>query len=136
MTTQAILALLAVTVLVALRRHYTIATVVGRSMSPTFTDGQRVVARRRRHYRVGDVIIFRPPGRVVVRGDPAWRIKRVAAVAGDPIPAWLRDAVPADTVVPPCCVVVVGDNARSQDSRQLGYVDTAHIAGTTARPRS
>ncbi|WP_086841150.1 S26 family signal peptidase [Amycolatopsis kentuckyensis] len=131
--------------LVVLRRRYVVAHVRGHSMSPTFHDGERVVATRRRHYRVGDVIVFRPPstasrpgGRVakppargnapdVTATDVAWRIKRIAAVAGDPVPAWLAADHP---VVPAGRVVVAGDNTgHSEDSRQLGYIELARVAG-------
>ena len=110
--------------LVLLRRRYVVARVWGHSMSPTFHDGERVVATRRPHYRVGDVIVFRPRSAAT---DVAWRIKRIAAVAGDPVPVWL----PADhAIVPAGHVVVAGDNAgHSEDSRQLGYIDLAAVAG-------
>jgi signal peptidase I len=124
---------------VLLRRRYVVARVWGHSMSPTFHDGERVVATRRRHYRVGDVIVFRPRSDASLAGDRvaeppavaatdvAWRIKRIAAVAGDPVPAWLETDHP---VVPADRVVVVGDNTgHSQDSRQLGYIDLAGVAG-------
>ena len=56
-------------------------TVRGNSMSPTLHDGQTLVARRLllRSPRRREVIVFRVP-------DPELphRIKRVAAVAGDP----------------------------------------------------
>jgi signal peptidase I len=134
-----------VVLLVVLRRRYVVARVWGHSMSPTFQDGERVVATRRRQYRVGDVIVFRPqsaaslsevrvaepPARGgapdVTATDVAWRIKRIAAVAGDPVPAWLATDHP---VVPPGRVVVAGDNTgHSEDSRQLGYIDVAAVAG-------
>jgi len=49
----------------------------------------------------------------------AYRVKRVAAIAGEPVPDWAREALSADaeTRVPPGKVVVSGDNPRSQDSR-------------------
>ncbi|MBE8521126.1 S26 family signal peptidase [Amycolatopsis sp. H6(2020)] len=110
--------------LVVLRRRYVVARVWGHSMSPTFHDGERVVATRRRHYHVGDVIVFRPRS---AASDVAWRIKRIAAVAGDPVPAWLAADHP---VVPPGRVVVAGDNTgHSEDSRQLGYIELARVAG-------
>lgn len=94
-------------------------TVRGDSMAPTLRDGQRVLARRlvrgpRRH----EVIVFRVP-------DPELphRVKRVAAVAGDPVPEWLAPALPGVVRVPDGFVAVVGDNPRSQDSRQLGLID-------------
>ncbi|WIY00822.1 S26 family signal peptidase [Amycolatopsis mongoliensis] len=114
----------ALVLLVVLRRRYVVARVWGHSMSPTFHDGERVVATRRRHYRVGDVIVFRPRSETA---DVAWRIKRIAAVAGDPVPAWLAADHP---VVPAGRVVVAGDNTgHSEDSRQLGYIDIARVAG-------
>ncbi|ADJ45718.1 signal peptidase I [Amycolatopsis mediterranei S699] len=117
-------AVVVLALLVLLRRRYVVARVWGHSMSPTFHDGERVVATRRRHYRVGDVIVFRPRSRTT---DVAWRIKRIAAVAGDPVPAWLETDHP---VVPAGRVVVVGDNTgHSEDSRQLGYIDLAAVAG-------
>ncbi|MEU4519340.1 S26 family signal peptidase [Amycolatopsis sp. NPDC024027] len=110
--------------LVVLRRRYVVARVWGHSMSPTFHDGERVVATRRPHYRVGDVIVFRPGSATT---DVAWRIKRIAAVAGDPVPAWLETD---HLVVPAGRVVVVGDNTgHSADSRQLGYIDLTTVAG-------
>ena len=101
-------------------------TVRGNSMSPTLFDGQKLVARRLllRSPRRREVIVFRVP-------DPELphRIKRVAAVAGDPVPAWLAPMLPGTSHVPPGFVAVVGDNARSQDSRQLGLVDCRDIVG-------
>jgi signal peptidase I len=102
-------------------------TVRGNSMSPTLSDWQKLVARRLllRSPRRREVIVFRVP-------DPelAHRIKRVAAVAGDPVPAWLAPTLPGTSHVPPGFVAVVGDNARSQDSRQLGLVACRDIVGT------
>ncbi|MCR6487844.1 S26 family signal peptidase [Amycolatopsis sp. OK19-0408] len=122
-----VVVVLLVVLLVVLRRRYVVARVWGHSMSPTFHDGERVVATRRRHYGVGDVIVFRPRP---TADDVAWRIKRIAAIAGDPVPGWL----PADDpVVPAGRVVVVGDNTgHSEDSRQLGYIDVASVAGVVA----
>lgn len=113
------------------------ATVRGSSMAPTFRDGDRVYAFRRARYRVGDVIVFDvapptssgggPVGGAPVGGggaDPAWLIKRVTAVAGDPAPDWA-----GGPTVPPGCLVVAGDNPVSQGSRQLGYVRAAQVLG-------
>jgi signal peptidase I len=103
------------------------ARVVGSSMAPTFTDGQRVWAFHRRRYAVGDVIVFVVPADAPGGGDgPAWRIKRVCAVAGDPAPDWMPGA---EEVVPPGTVAVVGDNPVSQDSRQLGWIRTTAVLG-------
>jgi signal peptidase I len=101
-------------------------TVRGNSMSPTFVDGQKLLARRLllRSPRRREVIVFRVPDIELPH-----RIKRVAAIAGDPVPSWLAPSVAA-THVPTGFVAVVGDNARSQDSRQLGLVDCRDILGT------
>lgn len=104
-------------------------TVRGNSMSPTLHDGQKLVARRLlRKPRRREVIVFRVP-------DPELphRIKRVAAVAGDPVPDWLAPALPDVARVPAGFVAVVGDNPRSQDSRQLGLVDCRDIVGAVPR---
>jgi signal peptidase I len=99
------------------------ARVVGSSMAPTFVDGQRVWAFRRRRYAVGDVIVFAVPADGV---GPDWRIKRVCATAGDPAPAWMPGP---ERTVPPGTVAVTGDNPISQDSRQLGWIHTAAVVG-------
>ncbi|WP_220448853.1 S26 family signal peptidase [Nonomuraea mesophila] len=98
----------------------------GNSMSPTLWDGQRLLARRiRRDPRRGEVIVFR-----VADEQPPHRIKRVAAVAGDPLPDWLVPAPPDVSHVPAGYVAVAGDNARSQDSRHMGLIDCRDILAT------
>lgn len=100
-------------------------TVRGNSMSPTLRDGQKLLVRRLfRRPRDGEVIVFRVP-------DPELphRVKRVAAVAGDPVPSWLAATLPGLARVPDGFVAVVGDNPRSQDSRQLGLVDCRDVVG-------
>lgn len=104
-------------------------TVVGNSMSPTLRDGEKRLARRlRRAPRRGEVIVFRVPD-----DQLPCRIKRVAAVAGDPVPDWLTPALPDLARIPAGHVAVVGDNPRSQDSRQLGLVDCHDILGAVPR---
>lgn len=102
------------------RRRWIAVTVCGQSMAPTLRDGQRLIARRLRDspVRRGDVVVFLPVNRLV-DDDVAYRVKRVAALAGDPTPAWLGSNVPR---VPSAHVVVAGDNPHSQDSRQLGFI--------------
>jgi len=132
-----------------LRRTRMIVTVRGSSMVPTFRDGQRLLARRVRDgaaCRRGDAVVFLLTPTQLERaapGDPAHRVKRVAAVAGDPIPDWLRQApgAGAGDHVPPGHVVIAGDNARSQDSRHLGFIETRAIIavvppGPARRPPS
>ena len=100
-------------------------TVRGNSMSPALRDGQKLLARRLfRRPRHDEVIVFRVP-------DPELphRVKRVAAVAGDPVPAWLAETLPGLAHVPDGFVAVVGDNPRSQDSRQLGLIDCRDVVG-------
>jgi signal peptidase I len=109
-----------------LRWRPVLATVRGSSMTPTFTDGQRVWAFPRRRYRVGDVVVFVPPAGPSSATDPPWRIKRICAVGGDPAPSWMPDnlaRVPAGTIA------VTGDNPISQSSREFGYLPTGAILG-------
>lgn len=110
-----------------LRRTYVAVTVVGDSMAPTFRSGQRVLARRRTRrggpLRRAEVAVFRPPT-AVVDGDVVLRVKRIAAIAGDPIPG-STDRVPA------AMVYVLGDNRKhSEDSRGFGCVAEAAIVAT------
>jgi signal peptidase I len=110
-------------VAVLCRRRYTTAVVRGTSMAPTFGDGTRLLVVRG-GFRTGDVVVFRVAP--AFRGDPAYRVKRVAATAGEPTPDWLD--VPEPTV-PPGTLVVSGDNPHSQDSRHLGFVPAASVVG-------
>ncbi|WP_433041628.1 S26 family signal peptidase [Dactylosporangium sp. CS-033363] len=146
----------AVAGLVWLRRAFLVVTVTGRSMTPTFEPGDRVLARRGRA-RTGDVVIVGPargvrgeeqqPGPVRGaggdgqpgergRGEPLRLvIKRLAASPGEPVP---RDRVPAladvpEATVPAGKMVLLGDAAESSDSRQLGYFDADRIVGRAVR---
>ncbi|MBN9685363.1 MULTISPECIES: S26 family signal peptidase [unclassified Corallococcus] len=127
------------------RRRWLVITVRGNSMSPTLRDGQQLLARRRAGdggYARSDVIVFMQPAErlaVMNAEDPPYLIKRVAAVAGDPVPDWAWPKIGADsqTRVPPGKVVVSGDNAENtQDSRQLGYIDAEAIIGVVRVPGS
>ena len=117
------------------RHRWLVVTVAGNSMEPTLRDGQRLIARRLRGqtgYARSDIVVFLLPAwqlQELESEELAYRVKRVAAVAGDPVPDWARAALSADeqTRVPPGKVVVSGDNPRSQDSRQLGYIDARSI---------
>lgn len=108
-------------------------TVRGHSMEPTLHDGQRLLAVRRRHYLPGDLVVFRVADGPGTPEGPAWRVKRVAAVAGDPVPGWLPERLhrgEAGRQVPDGHLVVRGDNAgASQDSRHLGYIPLATVSG-------
>ncbi|HXV92379.1 MAG TPA: S26 family signal peptidase [Pseudonocardia sp.] len=120
----------------ALRRTWTVVTVVGGSMLPTFRDGDVVLVRRRRPDRVGvgDVVVFTPPPRQgAVPGDGReprrWMVKRVAAVPGDPVP----EDVPRTGPVPAGSLVVLGDNG-GYDSRAFGWLPSANLLGVVVRP--
>jgi signal peptidase I len=118
-----------------LGRWWTLMTVRGHSMAPTLHDRQRLLVRRlRRPPRQGDIVVFAVPGTLSDAGsdaeDPPYRVKRVAAVGGDPVPGWLAETMPGVARVPAGHVVVAGDSQRSQDSRHLGLVAVSDIVGT------
>ncbi|RKG48668.1 S26 family signal peptidase [Corallococcus sp. AB011P] len=127
------------------RRRWLVVTVRGNSMAPTLRDGQQLLARRRvgdSGYARSDVIVFLLPAErlaAMSSEDPPYLIKRVAAVAGDPVPdwAWAKLGADARTCVPSGKVVVSGDNVdNTQDSRQLGYIDAEAIIGVVRVPSS
>jgi signal peptidase I len=108
------------------RRHLLIVTVTGWSMAPALIDGDRVLVRRHRGepVRRGDVLVISRP--VVERRY----VKRVVAVAGDPMPSQVATTLPAKTpVVPPGCLVVFGDNPASEDSRHWGPISAEYVVG-------
>ncbi|MFD1933456.1 MULTISPECIES: S26 family signal peptidase [Nonomuraea] len=138
-----------------IRRSYLVATVEGPSMEPSFRSGDRLLVRRARRVRVGQIVVVRipdppmlyepPPGlepgaevELVKRDRPGWRllVKRAAAVPGDPVP---RERFPAlsdvpETVVPRRALVVQGDNANaSWDSRAFGFVRGDQLVGVMVR---
>lgn len=124
------------------RRRWLVVTVEGNSMSPTLHHGQRLIARRLRGegFARSDIIVFLLPPEQLEEtqslGLPL-RVKRVVAIAGDPVPQWARQALGADeqTRVPPGKVVVSGDNTdRTQDSRHLGYIDARLIIAVVPSP--
>jgi signal peptidase I len=113
-------------------------TVVGDSMAPAFADGDRVLVARTspRRLRVGDVVVAWLPGMpgAISDRDRPWLVKRVAALAGDPVPATVSDAVGGDALVRPGQTVLLSDNADgSLDSRGLGYVSADLVVGRVVR---
>jgi signal peptidase I len=108
-------------------------------MAPTLRDGDRLLVRRgSAPPDRGDVVVFRHPGSRAVGTDPALRVKRVAAVAGDPTPAWVSEGAAVDhrlRTVPDGQLVVHGDARLSRDSRQLGLVPVSALVGTLPDPR-
>jgi signal peptidase I len=131
-----------------LRRRFALVTVIGPSMQPALTAGDRVLVRRARisDLRAGQIVVFEkpgddgawvmePPGWPVGRRE--WMIKRVAAIPGDPVPDAIMSA-PAHTAepaVPAGKLVVLGDNAAlSLDSREIGYIPAERLLGVVLRP--
>ncbi|WP_228386544.1 S26 family signal peptidase [Streptomyces katsurahamanus] len=127
----------------SVRRGYVAVTVVGESMSPALLPGHRVLIRRGcRGLRPGRIAVIAAPDPDPARGwrgrgpaprDPgaaAWNIKRVAAVAGDPMPPRVAGG---GERVPPGHVVVIGDRPLSQDSKQYGPCPVDQVLGVVVR---
>lgn len=138
-----LVAVLAAAVVVA-RRRFVLVQVSGVSMWPTYRPGDRVMVRRvaAREVRRGDVVVFESAGPSGWGTGPlpapqaaAWAIKRVAALAGDPVPAEVAEAVAAEpgAAVPEGSLVVVGDGTSSADSRMWGYLPADRVLGVVAR---
>lgn len=110
------------------RRSVFLARVDGSSMTPTYADGDVLVAVRLRRRLAGRAAVFRPPGPHADLPGPRYRVKRVAAVAGQPTPDWVRGE-PAGLPVPAGKLVVRGDADASADSRTYGFVDRRAVLG-------
>ncbi|HEY8452123.1 MAG: S26 family signal peptidase [Micromonosporaceae bacterium] len=129
-------ATLAATVVLLARRHLMIFTVDGVSMLPVLEPGERILVHlsRRRIERGRIVLLQRPdpdrgwndlpvPRRAL--NTQQWYVKRIAAVAGDPIP----EQVAVEGVVPAGYLVVLGDHPYSIDSRQHGLCPVEQVVG-------
>lgn len=131
----ACVAVIAIAVLV-IRRFFLIATVVGHSMRPTLSPGDRLLVRRRglRFVRRGDLVVLahRPPADADPSADDGrYLVKRAAAVPGDAVPPGI--SVPA-SVVPAERLVALGDNkAQSYDSRAAGFFRSDEVVGLVLR---
>ncbi|MGW4891992.1 S26 family signal peptidase [Kitasatospora sp. NPDC004240] len=112
-----------------LRRSYELIVVEGSSMEPTLSDGDRVLVRRTRVFRRGDVVVIPYPDGARRTQDTPWLVKRVRGVAGDPA----ADGCPA---VPSGHLAVLGDNPRSLDSRSFGTVPSGTALGIAVRRMS
>jgi signal peptidase I len=140
----AVLVALVVAVRFATRRLF-IVTVDGPSMEPVMVAGDRLVAHRvpGNELRVGHVAVAERPlnagGWHWPAGDPArrrWMIKRVVAVAGDPVPPDVLGAVGSapGATVPAGMLVLLGDNRDdSLDSRVFGFVPSDRVLGVVRR---
>ncbi|MGH8965641.1 MAG: S26 family signal peptidase [Actinomycetes bacterium] len=115
-----------------LRRNWAVITVEGPSMEPTFHQGDRVAVRRTPAFIVasGDVVVIERYNDFSDRRR-TWVIKRVGAVAGEPVP----DGIPVpDAVVPAGKLVLLGDNAvASLDSRTVGFFSADLLLGGVVR---
>jgi signal peptidase I len=129
------------------RRHLVTVTVEGMSMSPAYLPGDRVLVSRRTRTRAasGQVVVVERPHPVTgwsalpplgrdVEGRE-WYIKRVAAVAGEPVPTVVRKrrGLPDDTTVAPGHLVVLGEHPLSEDSKQWGALPVDRVLGVVLR---
>lgn len=146
-------ALLGLLALRAASRRLAAVTVAGRSMEPTLSDNDRLLAwRAPRPLRVGDVVVLESPyeaGVLVREGitipwqrpparpgetDRRWIVKRVVALAGDPVPLAAAGKLTQGETVPPGHLLVVGDNPdESYDSRHIGYIPAERVFGLILR---
>ncbi len=98
-------------------------TISGRSMEPSLRPGRRAFILRMRPRR-GDIVLLSDPH---VPG--AYVIKRLAAVAGDPVPPSCASAVKAARV-PDGRIILLGDNpGHSVDSRLRGTYPAGILIG-------
>lgn len=109
-----------VALLSAIRGRCVLVRVSGHSMRPTFHDGDLLLGVRSDRLRTGRVVVFRTPPAAGDQQGPAYRVKRLSAVAGESAPASLSSG--GGGPVPPGSVLVRGDNPRAEDSRHYGYV--------------
>lgn len=120
------------TLIATIRCQLVVVTVYGRSMQPSLEPGDRVLVRRSTRLQRQQVAVFTHRS-ALEDAEPVLLIKRVAAVAGDPIPP----SVPAQTtsrIVPTGSVVLLGDNQHhSFDSREIGLVPDTQIVGVVIR---
>jgi signal peptidase I len=127
--------------LVLARGRLVAVTVRGYSMSPTFMPGDRLLLLRgRRRVAAGRVAVVVAPHpehgwRTPQGATPGpydapdgWYVKRVVAVAGEPVPRWAVRC--PGTHVPPGMLVLLGEQPGSRDSKQLGYCPEDKLIGT------
>ncbi|HYN92770.1 MAG TPA: S26 family signal peptidase [Pilimelia sp.] len=135
----AVLAAVVLAVVVTVRYGLVVVNVLGVSMQPTFADGDRALAVRRRWWRRtarGDVVVCLPPPLPGVQptgpdrpthGPPV--VKRIVGVAGDEMT--VGDRV---TAVPAGHVWLRGDGRHTYDSDQYGALpETAVTAVVVGR---
>jgi signal peptidase I len=124
------------------RRQLVWIRVDGWSMEPTLRDGDRILVRRTGCARLKPgriVVVQQPEPDLVWAGPPCtssiegynWMVKRVAAMAADPLPQGYRALRKVtEPTVPSGQLLVVGDNvAESFDSRTLGFIPCDRVLG-------
>ena len=104
-TVIAVLAALAATGWFVARRRLLVIDVVGDSMSPTYASGDRLLVRRTRRVRTGDVVIalHQQDDRRDARTGPlttTWLVKRLVALPGDAVPESVTAATGGQRSVP------------------------------------
>jgi signal peptidase I len=118
-----------------IRSRFLVIVVEGGSMTPALLDRDRLLARKcnAAAIRAGHLVIIERPDPNTgwrKRGSAlpedgwgfSWYVKRAVAIGGDPIPAEFaaRAVVDPGDRVPPGTLLVMGDNPRSDDSKQWG----------------
>lgn len=134
----AVLAALGAGVVITARRHLLVIQVVGDSMAPVYASGDRLLVRRTRRLRAGDIVIahHQEGGRRDARSEPlatTWLVKRLAALPGDPVPGPVVSAVGDHRSVPAGMAVLLGERPDSADSRSWGLVPLDDITGVVLR---
>ncbi|MFF9148495.1 S26 family signal peptidase [Streptomyces sp. NPDC014861] len=125
--------------LALLRRCLSRLRIDGPSMMPALRDGQRVLVLRTGavRLRTGRIVLVAPPEGLVrprrgAAGRPPLVVKRIAALAGEPVPPEVCAAagVAEGALVPPGRVALLGDNpAFSTDSRFWGLLPVSSVVG-------
>ncbi|MEU8702131.1 S26 family signal peptidase [Streptomyces sp. NPDC048680] len=137
LTVVYVVAAATVVLLVLLRLSVSVLLVSGPSMTPALRHGQRVLFVRHGllRPRAGRIVVVSPPPapdrRTPARARPLL-VKRVVALAGDPVPPEVREAAGAaeGALVPAGQLVVLGDNPGfSTDSRFWGTLPARSVVG-------
>jgi signal peptidase I len=132
------------TLAVAARRRF-VVTVSGWSMTPTFADGERLLAQRAKpsDIRPGHIVVAAYPDEPArttadsgaLPSAPKLMIKRCVAGPGDPVPTGLpATCTTPNGRVPTGQLVLRSDNPTAlTDSRRFGYLPAHHVYGIVLR---
>ncbi|HST80469.1 MAG TPA: S26 family signal peptidase [Kineosporiaceae bacterium] len=119
----------------AARRRFMIIDVIGDSMNPSLIHGDRLLVRRTRRLRVGNIVIahHQEDGRrpAIESQGSTWLVKRLAAMPGDAVPEPV--ALAGSQHVPAGMTVLLGEHPESVDSRRWGFVPLDDIEGVAIR---